>query len=197
MSWWSRNVKRNKTSFAKLRARDQARRLGYRVIFTEALLEVAEDGELTEEDLGAVARGAAAATLLYYEETILEILKRRGVFVAASSMLNWLTAFYMAGLGASYIIDGKQGIQNFNRFMGHVITDPTDIDQASMDAHITAHNVAWAIAVIFHNDVKTGKQEQALRRVENRGGKEAGIFYNDELNFGVFDSFVRALTFGR
>lgn len=192
MSWWTRKVKRN--SYAQLRARDQARRLGYQVIFAEALLEIAEDGELTKEDLGPAARGAAAATLLYYEETVLEILKRRGVFVAASSLLNWLTAFYLAGLSASYLIDGKTGAANFNRFMGHVITNPLNPSQASTDIQITGFNIAWATATIFFNDAKSGQQKQAEERVQKRSQKEAGIFKDDQLNFGIFDSFIRALA---
>lgn len=186
MTWFS---KRRRSSYENLRARDQARRLGYRVIFTEALLEVAEDGELTESDAYAVARGAAAAVLLYFEEPLLEFMKRRGIFVAASSLLNYLTAFYLAGLGASYFIDPKKGVANYNRYIGTVL----DIPEDPKNANVTIQRTSWAIATVFFNQAKSGKQKQAERRVEQRGGSEAGVFRNDQLDFGIFGSLLYAL----
>jgi len=187
LSWFDLNKKR--ASFQNLRARDQARRLGYRVIFTEALLEVAEDGEITKEDSYAIARGAAAATLLYFEEPLLEFLKRRGIFVAASTVLNYLTAFYLAGLGASYLIDGNRGAKNFNKYIGTVL----DIPEDPQKSNITMQQTSWAIATIFHNQVKSGRQIQAERRVARRGNKESAVFRNDKLDFGIFNSLIYAL----
>jgi hypothetical protein len=175
--------------FGNLTARQQWRRVAYKLLAAQAFVEIVEDSKLTKDDIEPAARGAASAALIWLEEPILRYFKKRGIFLGANVVLNYVTAFYVGGLAASFAIDPEEGIENYNDFVFTAI-QPWE----SNNIEVTQMNVAFTIGVIFFNDWKSGAQIEAEQRVEDRGGTEAGIFVDDELNFGLFDSFLRALA---
>jgi hypothetical protein len=184
ISLWGKRRK-----FSLLTGREQFRRIAYKLIAAQAFVEIAEDGKLTKDDLEPAARGLASAALLYLEKPVLQYMAKRGIFLTANAVSNWLTAFYLGGLTASYAIDSEEGISNYNDFVFTAI-QPWE----SNNLQVTQDRAVFTIGIIFFNDWKGQAQIEAEQRVEDRGGGEAGIFVDDELDFGFFDSFLRALA---
>lgn len=182
MSWF-----RTQNRFSSLTGREQFRRIAYKLLAAQAFVEITEDGQLSKEDLEPAARGLASAALIWLEEPILQYLKKRGLFVGANVVGNWLTAFYLTGLTASYVIDEEEGIANYNDFVFDAIT-PWE----SNNMEVTQMRVAFSIAIIFFNDWKSQGQIDAEKRIEE-SNMEPSIFVESP-DFGIFDSFIRALS---
>ena len=144
-------------------ARQQARILGLKFVAVTSFLGIIKDGKVTRKDAPAVATGIISSLMIIFEEPLERFLSKRGIFVAANSLLNQLTYIYLIGLGFSFAIDPEEGIENYNQF----IFEAEGLDEKAL-------LFSWSLATLLQkNDQFESAGSKRFRSPEGQEQTEA------------------------
>ena len=113
------------------------RKLGMRVVFWGTVYEISRDGKLTRADAKPLAIGAL--TYLAMSEPFIVAAGRWGLIGSANTLLSGIVAIWAAGMGISYLIDGKEGVENFTDFL----ENPSEMPEKWYFTVDTLMNAGW------------------------------------------------------
>lgn len=100
------------------------RSIGHKINFLGTTYLVLQDGKITTEDGKEIAIGVLNSLLIANEASIVNFANARGYTATASKAVSAVGLTYLAGVGASYLIDPEDGVENFHTFLNMVYDDP-------------------------------------------------------------------------